>query len=41
MERQTVNNIKTKKRQVNIELLRMIAMVLVLLTRNYSANMYR
>ena len=32
MERQTVNNIKTKKRQVNIELLRMIAMVLVLLT---------
>lgn len=32
MERQTINNIKTKKRQVNIELLRMIAMVLVLLT---------
>lgn len=32
MELQTVNNIKTKKRQVNIELLRMIAMVLVLLT---------
>ena len=32
MDYQTVNKTKTKKRQVNIELLRIIAMILVLLT---------